>query len=83
MEQYFRNYQVNHKVQEKIERISLLEIEKKESKNFKKSQKLLKYNPEPESSVQSEQVEPEKQRNVYKETDQELGISGNTGTIPK
>ena len=36
MEQYFRNYQINKKVQEKkIERTLFLEIEKKESKKLK------------------------------------------------
>ena len=33
MEQHFRNYQINHKVQEK-NRILLLEIEKKKSKKL-------------------------------------------------
>ena len=41
MEQHFRNYQVNHKVKEKIEIILFLKIEKKESKKLKTFQKLL------------------------------------------
>ena len=61
----------------------LLKIEKK------KSNKLIFFSETTridwsESLVQAEQAEPEKQRKYcYEEIDQELGISGNTGTITK
>ena len=61
----------------------LLEIEKK------KSNKLIFFSETTridwsESLVQAEQAEPEKQRKYsYEEINQELGISGNTGTITK
>ena len=62
--------------------ILLLEIEEKEGKTPKTFQKLL------EQISQSLQynLNSQSQRsrgNTYEETDQELDISGNTGTIPK
>ena len=60
----------------------LLEIEKKESKKIKIFQKLL------EQIIQSPQYNQRGQcqsigRNVYEETDQEIDMSGNTGTTAK
>ena len=62
--------------------VLLLEIEEKEGKTPKTFQKLL------EQISQSLQynLNSQSQRsrgNTYEETDQELDISGNTGTIPK
>ena len=60
----------------------LLEIEKKESKKIKIFQKLL------EQISQSPQYNQRGQcqssgRNVYEETDQEIDMSGNTGSTAK
>ena len=81
MEQHFRNYQINHKVQGKS-RILLLKIEKKERKKLNKFQKLLEQisqSPQYNHSRQSQR----NRGNVYEEINQELGASGNTGTIPE
>ena len=53
----------------------MLEIQKKESKELKAFQKLLKYN--------HRSLSQSSRGNVYEETEQELGISDNIGTIPK
>ena len=58
------------------------EIEEIESKNLKTFLKLREYisqSPQYNHSRQSQSS----RGNVYEETDQELVISGNTGTIPK
>ena len=57
-------------------RIFLLEIEKKESKKLKR---------QISQSPQYNQIRQSQSRrgNVYMETDQDLGISGNAGTTPK
>ena len=87
VELYLRNYQINDKFQEKGRRyylrISLLEIEKKESKKLRTfrnyssrlTRVLRKYNRSRQSQSSN--------GNVYEETEQELGISGNNGTIFK
>ena len=70
--------QINHNFQEKDSGLLLLEIEKKENKTLKNFQKLL------EQSNQSPQCNHSRARAVeemfMKKTDQEIDISGNTGT---
>ena len=58
----------------------LMETEKKESKKLKNFQKLFQ---QISQSQQYKQSRQSSRGNVYKETGQEPGISGNTGTITK
>ena len=84
MEQHFTNYLPNKsQIPGKREGILLLEIEEKESKKLKTFSQLLEQIRE--SSVQSEQSKTARaaEEMFHQETDQELGISGNTGIIPK
>ena len=77
MEQTFRNYQINHKFQEKGGRNYFWKLRKKKVKKLKTFQKLLEQisqNPQYNQSRQSQSS----RGNVYEKTDQELGISGNT-----
>ena len=56
-----------------------LEKGKQKTKNFSGATQV----DQPESSVQLKQGEPEQQKNIYEETDQELAISRNARNIPK
>ena len=60
----------------------MFEIEKKEIKKLKCFHKLTEKISQSPQYNQSRQSQSSR-GNVYEETDQELGISGNTGTIPK
>ena len=60
----------------------LLEIEKKECKTLKTFRKLLKKSSQSPQYNQSRETKSSR-GNTYEETDQELDISGNIGTIPK
>ena len=89
MEQHFRNYQINHKFHEKGRGYYCWKLRKSKRKKSKKLKTFQNYSSSFQKLLisQSPQYNQGRQSqssrgNVYKETYQELGISGNTVTIP-